>query len=56
VTLKLLFVQGEGLRSEEPEAMVRAMPFGCSKRASWVDRPGKTLSYVLKIRRVSVSW
>lgn len=58
VTLKLLFVQGEGLRSEEPEAAVRANAVCLvvvSGPPGW-SGPGKTLSYVLKIRRASVSW
>lgn len=49
---------GEGLRSEEPEAVVRANAVCLvvvSGPPGWIGL-GKTLSYVLKIRRASVSW
>lgn len=56
--LKLLFEQGEGLRSEAPEVVVRANAFCLvvvTGPPEWSGL-GKTLSYALKIRRVSVSW
>lgn len=58
VMLMLLFEQGEDLRSEELEDVVRANavclvvvtgPLGWSGL-------GKPLSYALKIRRANVSW
>lgn len=58
VMLKLLFEQGEGLRSEEPEAVGRANAVCLvvvTGLPGWSGL-GKTLSYALKIRRASVSW
>lgn len=54
----LLFEQGEDLRSEELEDVVRANAVCLvvvTGPPGW-NGPGKTLSYALKIRRVSVSW
>lgn len=54
----LLFQQGEDLRSEELEDVVRANAVCLAVVTGppgW-NGLGKTLSYALKIRRVSVSW
>lgn len=58
VTLKLLFEQGEGLRPEAPEVVVRANAFCLVVVTGLPEWSGleKTLSYALKIRRVNVSW